>query len=68
LKNLRTKAKHQWLTLIILATQEAEIRRITVQARPGKQFIRPYLPKYPTRKKAGGVTQVVEHLPSKVRP
>jgi hypothetical protein len=27
---------HQWLTPTILATQEADIRRITVQSQPGK--------------------------------
>jgi hypothetical protein len=27
---------HQWLRLVILATQEAEIRRIVVQSQPGK--------------------------------
>jgi hypothetical protein len=26
--------KHQWFTPVILATQEAEIRRITVQSQP----------------------------------
>jgi hypothetical protein len=31
----------------------------------GKEFIRPYLKKYPTQKRAGGVPQTVEHLPSK---
>jgi hypothetical protein len=37
-------ARHQWLTLVILATQQAEIRRIgskPVQA----EFRRPYLKK-----------------------
>jgi hypothetical protein len=28
--------RHQWLSLIILATQEAEIRRITVQSQAGQ--------------------------------
>jgi hypothetical protein len=36
-------AKHQWLMLVILATQEAEIRRITVQSQ--LQKVRPYLKK-----------------------
>jgi hypothetical protein len=39
-------ARHPWLTPIILATQEAEIRRITVRSQPGgKKFLRPYLKK-----------------------
>jgi FixJ family two-component response regulator len=36
-------AKHRWFTPVILATQEAEIRRIVVQK--GKQFAIPYLEK-----------------------
>jgi hypothetical protein len=40
-----------WLTRAILATQEAEIRRITVQSSPGKQFMRPYLEKTLHKKK-----------------
>jgi hypothetical protein len=31
---LERKAGHQWLTSVILATQKAEIRRITVQSQP----------------------------------
>jgi hypothetical protein len=30
------KARHWWLTLVIPATQEAEIRRIKVQSQPGQ--------------------------------
>jgi hypothetical protein len=32
-----------WLIPVILAPQEAEIRRIVVQSQPGEQFLRPYL-------------------------
>jgi hypothetical protein len=30
------QARHQWLTPVILTTQEAEIRRITVRSQPGQ--------------------------------
>jgi hypothetical protein len=33
-KKLRMKARHQWLIPIILATREAEIRRMGVQSQP----------------------------------
>jgi hypothetical protein len=50
-------ARHWWLTSIILATQEEEIRRIKVQSQPGQKFVRLYLEK--TQKKAGYMAQVV---------
>jgi hypothetical protein len=43
---------------VILATQEAEIRRITVQSQPGQIVLRPYLKEtLHTKKRAGGVAQ-----------
>jgi hypothetical protein len=36
-------ARHWWLTPVTLATQEAEIRRITVQIQPRQIVCRPYL-------------------------
>jgi hypothetical protein len=34
----KKSARRQWLTSIILATQETEIRRIAVQSQPGEIF------------------------------
>jgi hypothetical protein len=48
-----------------LATQEAETRWIMVRSQP-RQTVRPYLRKKKKKKKACGVMQVVEHLPSKL--
>jgi hypothetical protein len=45
--------------LIILATQEAEIRRIAVQSQPGQMVRKTLNQKSPSRKRAGGVTQGV---------
>jgi hypothetical protein len=58
-------ARHQWLTPIILSPQEAEIRRIEFQGQPKKNESETLSQKYPTQKRAGGVAQVVEWLPSK---
>jgi hypothetical protein len=45
------RARSWWLIPVILATQEAEIRRITVQSQPRQIVLRPCLKKYPTQKK-----------------
>jgi predicted nucleic acid-binding Zn ribbon protein len=67
-KKKRKKEKEAWhsgFTSIILATQEADIRRITVQ-RQSRQIVYKTLSwKYLTQERAGGVAQVVEHLCSK---
>jgi hypothetical protein len=50
---------------VILATQEAEIRRITVQSYPRQTVHENLSQKYLTQKRADRVTQVVEYLHSK---
>jgi hypothetical protein len=53
------RPRYPWLTPIILATQEAEIRRITVPNQP-RQIVRETLSrKNPSQKGAGGVAQGV---------
>jgi hypothetical protein len=49
----------RWLMPIILATQEVEIRGSRFEASPGKIFLRPYLKKNLSQKRAGGVHQGV---------
>jgi hypothetical protein len=51
-------------TLLILATQEAEIRRIPVQSQHRQTVPMTLSQKYPIQKRAGRVTYVVEHLVS----
>jgi hypothetical protein len=50
---------------VILATQEAEIRRIVVQSQPRQIVLETLSRKYPSQKRAGGMAQVVACLPSK---
>jgi hypothetical protein len=59
------EARCWWLTSVILATREAEIRRILVQSQPGKIVLKTLSQKNPAQKRAGGVAQVIELLPSK---
>jgi hypothetical protein len=49
----------QWLTPVILATQEAEIRRIGVRSQPWLIVHETLSRKYPSQKWTGGVTEGV---------
>jgi hypothetical protein len=64
LKRLRNWARCWWYTSVILATQEAEIRRIEVQGQSWQIVGDIKSRKYATHKRAGRLAQVVEHLPS----
>jgi hypothetical protein len=46
----RLKTSCQWFIPVILATQEAEIRRISVRSQPGQIVHKTLSPKYPTQK------------------
>jgi hypothetical protein len=61
--NLARKDRYvrsQWLTPVILATQEAEIRRNVVRSQPGKVVHKTLSQKNPSQKRAGGVAQGVD--------
>jgi hypothetical protein len=53
--------------LVILATQEAVIRRIMVQSQPRQIVLETLSQKHPIQKMASGVAQVVEYLPGKCK-
>jgi hypothetical protein len=55
------------LTPVILATWEAEIRRMVVPSQSRQIVYENLSPKYPTYKMAGGIVQVVQHLSSKCK-
>jgi hypothetical protein len=59
-KKCKTLAGCWWLTPAILATQEAEIRRIEVRSQPRQVVPETLSLKNPSQKKASGVAQGVD--------
>jgi hypothetical protein len=59
-KKIKRKSRRWSLTPVILATQEAEIRRIMAQSQPGQIVCRDPILKIPITKKDCVVAQVVE--------
>jgi hypothetical protein len=63
--NLKKKtgcvARCQWLTPVILATQEAEIRRIVIRSQPWQIILQDSISKKKdiTKERVAGVTQVI---------
>jgi hypothetical protein len=53
----KNMAGHQWLTPVILATQEADIRKIMVWSQPGKIAYKTISQKNLHKNKVGGVAQ-----------
>jgi hypothetical protein len=56
----KKKKWHQRLTPVILATREAEIRRISVKSQPKQIVLNSVSQKYPAQKnRPGGMAQVI---------
>jgi hypothetical protein len=55
----KKRARHWWLTSVILASQEAEIWKIAAQSQPGKIVPQDPISKNSSQKRAGGVGQGV---------
>jgi hypothetical protein len=60
LKQKTAEARRWWLTPVILATQEGEIRRIKVQSHPRQVVPRDPTLKTPSQKRTGGVAEGVD--------
>jgi hypothetical protein len=58
----------QWLRPLILATQEAEIRRIVVWSQAGQTVARPYLEKNPSQKREEGAGEVAQGVGPEFKP
>jgi hypothetical protein len=57
---ISNRAGHQWLTPVILATQEAAIRRVIVRSQPGQTVRETLSQKNPLHKKGGGAGGVAQ--------
>jgi hypothetical protein len=58
LSSLKTTiARHWWLMLVILATQKAEIKRITARSQPRQTVSKTLAQKTLHKNRAGGVVQ-----------